>query len=101
MIVRPELPKHSLDENNTVGRSIKKYLAVATMAASLGVSLGVTVVDALADGPESPPAYSKQGKFKSQTDRSNKIGSQQFKESSQINVKQKVETKTGESQINK
>ena len=101
MIMRSELPKQLSDEKNTAGRSINKYLAVAAMAASLGVSLGVTVVDALADGPGSPPAYSKQGKFKSQTDPSNKIGSQQFKESSQIKLKQNIENKTGENQVNK
>ena len=99
--MKPELLKKSSDEKKTGGRSLNKYIAVATMAASLGVSLGVAVADALADGPASPPAYSKQGKFKSQTDRSNKVGSQQFKESSQVKMKQGVETKTNQGAVNK
>lgn len=66
------------------GRSLKKNLAVAAVAASLGLSLGVPVRDALAQGEnmDSPPSYtmddtqnissekinspieSRQGKFK-------------------------------------
>jgi hypothetical protein len=100
--MKPESLKQSSDENGTTGRSVKKYLAVATMAASLGVSLGVAVVDALAaEGPASPPMQSRQGKFKSQMDQTKKPGSQQFKESSQFKEKQKIETKTGQSQVNK
>lgn len=46
-------------EKNPTGRSLKQNLAVATVAASLGVSLGVQVGEALAvdvrlDSPPSP-----------------------------------------------
>jgi len=47
-------------------KTMKKNLAVATMAASLGVSLGVPVGDVLAAGPETmkaaPPGLSRQVK---------------------------------------
>ena len=99
--MKPELPEQPRDGKNTGGRSLKKYLAVATIAASLGVSLGVTVVDALADGPASPSMQSRQGKIKSQTDQTRKTGSQQFKESSQMKLKQKVGTKTDQNQVNR
>jgi hypothetical protein len=94
--------KNSSDEKKAGGRSIHKYLAVVTMAASLGVSLGVPVVDALADGPASPPA---QGKIQS-----NQVkikDSKQFKESSQLKEstqhkeKQKVQTGINQNKVNK
>ena len=55
----PKSQKQSTNEKNTSDRSLKKYLAVATMAASLGVSLGVPVGDALAQDEtlSSPPGY--------------------------------------------
>ena len=110
--MKPELQKQSSDTKSEGRRSITKYLAVATMAASLGVSLGVPVVDALAaDGPGSPPAYSKQGKFKSQTDQEKVRGSKQYKESNQLKLQQKqsnqlklkqdVGTTAGQGQVNK
>ena len=100
--MKTESQKDPRDEKSPGRRSIGKYVAVATMAASLGVSLGVAVVDALAaEGPGSPPANSKQIKIKNQTDRIKNTGSQQHKESNQGKFKQKAGTKTGESQVNK
>lgn len=108
--MKPELQKQSSDEKSEGRRSITKYLAVATMAASLGVSLGVPVVDALAADSSSPPSV-KQQKIKGQTDQSKQIGSQQHKESNQLKLKQKqsnqlklkqnVGTTAGQGQVNK
>jgi len=94
------------------GRSLKKNLAVAAVAASLGLSLGVPVRDALAQGEnmESPPSYtidgtdnvssenlkstieSRQGKFKTT------IESKQGKFKSSVESKQ-GKFKSGSSQL--
>lgn len=98
------------------GRSLKKNLAVAAVAASLGLSLGVPVRDALAQGEnmDSPPSYtidapdtissdnvnsaieSRQGKFKTT------IESKQGKFKSSVESKQgkiKVNQKSGSTQL--
>lgn len=51
-------------KHKPASRSLKKNLAVATMAASLGVSLGVPVADVLAANERLnlPPALSRQDK---------------------------------------
>ena len=112
--------KQSTNGEKTSSRLFKKNLAVATMVASLGVSLGVPVSDALADNERmsSPPGYSRQDnqdvaseqmKFSNQTKISNqakwkssqgKIESSQSKlessqgkiESSQIKLDKQIET---------
>lgn len=99
--MKPKVPEQTSDTEKTAGRSLNKYLAIATMAASLGVSLGVPVVDVLAsEGPGSPPSSSRQLK-KDAAGQTNKAANQskQFKESNQGKFKQqKVDTK---SQVNK
>ncbi len=52
------------DEKKATGNSFRKNLAVATVAASLGVSLGVPVGEVLAAGNNlgNPPGYSRQDK---------------------------------------
>lgn len=58
--------KQEQHEASTVGHSLKKHLAVATVAASLGVALGVNVGDVLAAETQlsSPPnAVSRQDKW--------------------------------------
>jgi len=79
-----DLKSRKKSEPGESGRSLKKNMAVAAVAASLGLSLGVPVGDALAQDEkvQSPPGYtagdktnvssgkvksgieSKQGKFK-------------------------------------
>lgn len=87
--MKSELPKQSSDEKGTGSRSINKYVAIATMAASLGVSLGVAVVDAVAaEGYGSPPENrlppsSKSQKIQGQSNQI-KMGSHQYKESNQL-----------------
>ena len=51
-------------ESKSGKQNLRKKLAIATMAASLGVSLGVPVGDVLADDTKasSPPGYSRQDK---------------------------------------
>ncbi|MHB8111130.1 MAG: hypothetical protein ACYDHW_13990 [Syntrophorhabdaceae bacterium] len=94
--------KDSSDEKNAAGRSIHKYLAIATMAASLGVSLGVPVVDALADGPGSPPAYGKVQSDQTKIKNSKQFKeSSQYKESTQFKEKQKIKTGTNQNKVNK
>lgn len=58
--------KQEQHEASTVGHALKKHLAVATVAASLGVALGVNVGDVLAAETQlsSPPnAVSRQDKW--------------------------------------
>jgi hypothetical protein len=59
MVMAPTSKKQTSDTKNTAHRSLKNRLAVATMAASLGVSLGVPVGEALAmdDTLKTPPGY--------------------------------------------
>ena len=61
-------------------QSFKKNLAIATMAASLGVSLGVPVGDVLADDARSssPPGYSRQDK--------DNVAAGQLKGSNQVKI---------------
>lgn len=84
-----ELPP---SEHKPSGRSLKKNLAIATVAASLGMSLGVPVCDVLAAGDKlnGPPAYSRQDKFKASSQIKDKRSSQvKIKQSSQIKDAQK------------
>jgi Na+/glutamate symporter len=83
-------------KHKPAGRSLKKNLAVATMAASLGVSLGVPVADVLAANErlDSPPALSRQDKDKIVSDQ--KKVSNQGKFSNQIKIDtQMPQTKIG------
>jgi len=80
----------------SAGRSLKKNLAVATMAASLGVSLGVPVADVLAANErlDSPPALSRQDKDNNALEQ--KKVSNQGKFSNQIKIDTQLpQTKVG------
>lgn len=110
--MEPKSQKQSMNENNTSDRSLKKYLVVATMAASLGVSLGVPVGDVLAQNEkmESPPGYTTQDKQSLQTermqssrqsDKGKKMVAPQKKESTQFKFDQQVDPKTRQNQINR
>jgi len=81
----------------SAGRSLKKNLAVATMAASLGVSLGVPVADVLAANErlDSPPALSRQDKDNNALEQ--KKVSNQGKFSNQI----KIDTQLPQTKIGK
>ncbi len=91
------------------GVSFKKNLAVAAIAASLGVSLGVPVSDVLAAGEKlsSPPGYSRQDKFNQSSQIKDRQSSQikyqgqssQFKDrqSTQIKDRQSTQMKLKES----
>lgn len=88
--MKPKIPKQTSGD-----RSLNKYLAIATMAASLGISLGVPVVEVLAsEGPGSPPSSSRQLKMDTR-DQTNPAAKQskQYKESIQGKFKQNVDTK--------
>ncbi len=102
--MKQESKKQSADEKAAACRSLNKYLAVATVAASLGVSLGVPVVDALAETRASSPPNSARDKSKisGQTDKSKNIESKQFKfkESNQLKLKQKANTKADQNKVN-
>lgn len=83
--MKPKSPQQTSNTESMAGRPLNKYLAIATMAASLGVSLGVPVVEVLAsEGPGSPPSVSLQlkkdalGQTKQTVEQS-----KQFKESNQ------------------
>lgn len=87
----PKSKKPSAGEPNPPDRSLKKYLAVATMAASLGVSLGVPVGDALAQDERlsSPPGYTLRDRQKEAMDQL-ELSTQSDKEgleSSQVKIK--------------
>jgi len=60
MMMEPKPQKQSTNEKKKSDHSVRKYLAVATMAASMGLSLGVPVGDVLAanERMSSPPDYS-------------------------------------------
>jgi hypothetical protein len=62
--------KEKEDASTASDRSLKKRLAVATVAASLGVSLGVPVGRVLAQDMEmkNPPGYSVKDRMKEQVD---------------------------------
>jgi hypothetical protein len=96
--------QQSADEKAASCRSLNKYLAVATVAASLGVSLGVPVVDALAETRASSPPNStrEKSKISGQPEKSKSIGSKQFKmkESNQFKMKQKANTKVDQNKVN-
>ena len=80
----------------SAGRSLKKNLAVATMAASLGVSLWVPVADVLAANErlDSPPALSRQDKDNNALEQ--KKVSNQGKFSNQIKIDTQLpQTKVG------
>ena len=106
-------------DDKKAGRSFKKNIAMAAVAASLGLSLGVPVGDALAqsENMDSPPSYtlddntdsssenikspleSRQGKFKSS------IESRQGKfkssiESRQGKFKSSLESRQGKVKLN-
>lgn len=110
----PKFQKQPASEKDKTDRSLKKYLAVATMAASLGVSLGVPVNEVLAldEKMSSPPEYSKQLKENVTSDQiklKNQSNQGKFKssihkgESTQIKLDQEVDanTQTLQNQINK
>ena len=84
-------------KHKPTGRSLKKNLAVATVAASLGVSLGVPVADVLAANERlsSPPTLSRQDK--------DTIVSEQMKVSNQgkLSNQIKIDTQIPQSKIRK
>ena len=55
--------KQTPNDKKNAGHSLKKKLAIATMAASLGVSLGVPVADVMAADAnlQNPPGVTLQG----------------------------------------
>ncbi len=85
----------SLKDQKASGGSFKKNLAVATIAASLGVSLGVPVGEVLAAGNNlsSPPGYSRQDK-QNAASTSMKSNQLKFKQSGQIKDAQKQKQST-------
>ncbi len=66
----PIWKKPSAQDHGNHGRSLKKRLAVATVAASLGVSLGVPVSDVLAQDvtSENPPGYTLKDRVNEEMD---------------------------------
>ncbi len=84
-------PKNQQEQHETatVGQSLKKHLAVATVAASLGVALGVNVAEVLAAETQlsSPPnAVSRQDKDTIQQQQSTQQKINQSKQSKQIKI---------------
>lgn len=81
----------TLDDKKS-GHSLKKNLAVAAVAASLGLSLGVPVSDALANEKmDSPPGYSVRDK--------KNVSSEKMKSSVQSN-QGKIESSQGKIKAN-
>ena len=77
--------KHITKKQNQPGRSLKKNLAIAAVAASLGVSLGVPVKDVLAVEEQ----LASQPEYSAIQDKQN-ISSEQLKENS---LQQKLKSK--------
>jgi len=89
--------EQSPSEQKPSGRSLKKNLAIAAVAASLGVSLGVPVGDVFAAGkPNSPPGYSRQDKQATQI--KDKQSNQIKRQSSQIKDRQSSQIKDKQKQ---
>ena len=84
-------PLRKSDDNKS-GRSLKKNIAVAAVAASLGLSLGVPMSDALANEKmDSPPGYSVRDK--------KNVSSEKMKSSAQSN-QGKIESSQGKIKAN-
>jgi hypothetical protein len=79
--------KHAHGNETPSDCSLNKKLAIAAIAASLGVSLGVPVGDVVAAGEkmDSPPSYSRQHK--------DSVASGQIKSSKQVKLKNQVSQK--------
>ena len=62
--------KETTDDRKAPNRSLKKRLAVATVAASLGMSLGVPVQEILAQdaGVSNPPGYTVKDRMNEEMD---------------------------------